>query len=120
MPEKFDQNGEWKFEFIPEFADCIARIASGWSRLEYDLNTCIWALADTRPALGACITSQLGSLHSHLNALLSLAKLRQVPSSIIDDLNKFSQAVRDAQDKRNRAIHDIWLKTNGFPNTWVV
>jgi hypothetical protein len=63
-----------------------------------------------RPALGACITAQLGSLHSRLNALLSLAKIRQIPQSIIDDLNRFSQDVRDAQDKRNRTIHDVWLE----------
>ena len=55
MADKFDQDGKWNFAFIPAFADCIARVASVWARLEYDINVTIWALADTRPALGASI-----------------------------------------------------------------
>jgi hypothetical protein len=56
MSDDFDEEGQWKFAFIPEFADCIARVASSWARLEYDVNVAIWKLAELRPALGACIT----------------------------------------------------------------
>jgi hypothetical protein len=110
MADKFDQDGKWNFAFIPAFADCIARVASVWARLEYDINVTIWALADTRPALGACITSQIFTLQARLDALLALAKIRQLDSSIIKQINKFADDSRGGQEIRNRIIHDMWLQ----------
>jgi hypothetical protein len=115
MPDDFFEDGKWKFAFIPEFADCIARIASLWARLEYDVNASIWALAELRPALGACITAQIYTLQGHLSALLALAKLREVDAILIKRINKFADDVRVGQDIRNRVIHDLWLNDRGTP-----
>jgi hypothetical protein len=109
MSETPDQPQKWEFEFIPEFADCIARIASCWSRLEYDVNATIWSLAEMRPAIGACITAQILSLHNRLIALIALANLRRVEKDIIARLNRFSDRVREGQQIRNRILHDQWL-----------
>jgi hypothetical protein len=69
MPISYDENGDWKFSFVPEYADCIARVCSVWARLEYDVTVCIWKLADMRPAIGACVTSQIFTLQNRLSAL---------------------------------------------------
>lgn len=113
--EDFFEDGNWQFRFIPEFADCIARIASLWARLEYDLNVVIWKLADVRPALGACMTAQMYTFSAKLNALLSLAKLRQVDEKLIKKINCFSKDFRDALETRNRTLHDLWLNDRLAP-----
>ena len=115
MPIGYDDGGRWKFSFIPEFSDCIARIATCWARLEYDVNAAIWALAEVRPALGACMTSQIYVFNARLSALLALAKVRRVDEAIITRINKFAEKVRAGQDKRNRAVHDIWLNDQKTP-----
>lgn len=115
MPVGFDQDGKWEFAFVPEFADCIARIASLWARLEYDIDVCIWALADIRPALGACITAQIYTTNGRISALLALADVRNLDPRIIGKVNKFASAYRDALDARNRTIHDLWLKDQRQP-----
>jgi len=115
MPVGYDEKGKWKFSFIPEYADCIARVANVWARLEYDVSVAIWALADVRPAIGACITSQVFTLRSKLDALLALAKLRRVDGAIIREINKFADDARGGQEIRNRIIHDQWLQDNINP-----
>jgi len=117
MAAGYDQKGKWKFSFIPEYADCIARVATVWARLEYDVSVSIWALADVRPAMGACITSQVFTLRGKLDALLSLAKLRKIDAAIIKKINKFADDVRGGQEIRNRIIHDQWLQNNYDPST---
>ena len=109
MAEKLDQD-QWEYAFIPQFADCIARVASVWARLEYDVSAVTWELADVRPALGACLTSQIFTLQNRLAALLALAKLRQLDPAIIKRINKFSEEVRVGQEIRNRIVHDQWLR----------
>jgi len=104
MSDSFDQQSEWQFAFI---ADCIARVTSCWAGLEYDISATIWALAEMRPALGTCVTSQIYTLQGRLGAVLALAKLRRVDQDIIDRLNRFSDRIREGQDQRNRIIHNL-------------
>lgn len=84
--------------------------------MEYDVSVAIWALADVRPAIGACITSQIFTLRSKLDALLSLSKLRKVDESIIKKINRFADDSRGGQEIRNRIIHDQWLIDNLNPD----
>jgi hypothetical protein len=112
MPQPPEQPAEWAFSFVPEFADCIARIASCWARLEYDMNASIWSLSETRPAFGACITSQIYTTQGRLNAILALGKFRQLDARLMKRLNKFSEKIRIGQDVRNRTVHDMWLNDN--------
>jgi hypothetical protein len=104
MSDSFGQQSEWQLAFI---ADCIARVTSCWAGLEYDISATIWALAEMRPALGTCVTSQIYTLQGRLNAVLALAKLRRVDQDIIDRLNRFSHRIREGQDQRNRIIHNL-------------
>ena len=83
------------FHFPPAYADCLAHISANWANLEYMINSSIWELAETRPALGACITAQIVSLHRKLSALLALMKLREMDDGLITKVNKFSERVRE-------------------------
>jgi hypothetical protein len=103
------------FRFMPEYADQIAHANNNWTFLEYYVNSSIWALADVKPALGACMTSQIYTMNGRLSALLSLLKVRRASQKIIDKVNKFAANVRDAQDARNRTAHDMWLLDNYNP-----
>jgi hypothetical protein len=104
------------FRFIPEFADKIAHAVNNWAYLEYYVSASIWALAEVRPIIGACMTAQMFSLHSKLDGLLAIMKLRQVPQGLLDRVNKFHSAVRDAQEARNRLAHDLWFVDNFDPS----
>ena len=103
------QQAQEEFHFPPEYADCIAHVAANWSGLEYMVNASIWELADVRPSLGACLTSQIGSLNARLSALLALMKLRSVDQKLVTRVNKFCATVREPNELRNRIIHDQWV-----------
>jgi hypothetical protein len=109
------EDDKWKFAFIPEFADCVARVASVWARLEYDVSVAIWALANVQPALGACITSQMPTLQGRIATLLALGKLRLLDQDIVKRINKFVDDVPGGQEIRNRISHDQWLRDQERP-----
>ena len=102
--------------FPPEYAELIARIVTNWSSLEYGINQTIWALANTPQAYGACITSQLTSLHTRLSALLALMKVRKCSEKLISRVNKFADDARAPNELRNRVIHDPWLNSFEIPS----
>jgi hypothetical protein len=113
MPDQSQQQPE--FVFIPEYANLIAHVASSWATLEYYVADSIWQLAELKPAIGACITTQIFGLGGKFAALLALLKLRQAPESLITKVNKFTETVRGPQERRNRIIHDAWLMDNENP-----
>lgn len=100
-------------EDIPSSCACrIGQIAADWGALEFQVNEAIWSLAGVYPALGACITAQIFTLDSRLNALLSLLKARQADAKLIERVNKFKERARGPADRRNRNIHDPWTVTS--------
>jgi hypothetical protein len=92
-----------------EYAKCIAHAALDFGTLEYQANDVIWRLASIHTALGACITAQIFTLDNRLKAILALMKLRQMDQKLIDRVNRFSERVREANELRNRILHDMWL-----------
>ncbi len=99
------------FEFPTEYAQCIAKIISYWSALEYNINLSIWHLAGVYPAIGACITEQIYTLDGRLKAIQSLLELRRAPSDLLRKVNKFKQKSYKSQAIRNRVAHDTWHRT---------
>jgi hypothetical protein len=114
MPQQTDQPNT-QFRFLPEFSECIAEAANNWSYLEYFISASIWELADVRPAIGACMTQQIFTLHARIDALLAMLKLRRADQKIIDRVNRFQSKIREAQEARNRLVHDLWLNDNLNP-----
>jgi hypothetical protein len=96
------------FDFPADYAQCIAKITSYWSALEYNINLSIWHLAGVYPAIGACITEQIFTLDGRMKALFALLRLRQAPDNLIKRVNKFAEKSRKAQAIRNRIAHHTW------------
>ena len=88
------------------FHGAVGVIASGWAMLEFQMNQCIWLLADLNPVAGACITAQIVPLGSRIDCLLALMKLRSIDPKWIVKLNAFKQMAYGTGEKRNRLIHD--------------
>lgn len=107
-----DTENSSPFKFLPEYADCIANVASSWATLEYHISSAIWGICKLEPVAGACVTSQIYTVQGKLSALLALLKLHQAPEALVTRVNKFSERVRGPQEMRNRIIHDIWLVNN--------
>jgi hypothetical protein len=93
------------FDFPDDYAQCIAKIVSFWSALEYNINLSIWHLAGIYPAIGACITEQIYTLDGRTKALLALLKLRRASDELVRRVNRFSEKSRKAQDIRNKIAH---------------
>jgi hypothetical protein len=92
----------------------IGKVADAWSDLEFEIDRLIWHLLETNQALGACVTSQMVSVHPRLTALGSLVRLWEVGKPLLDELATLDGTARGLSDRRNRMIHDkrmIWWKT---------
>jgi hypothetical protein len=90
----------------PNFYGVIGNIASDWALLEYLVNQCIWRAAFLDEQLGACITAQIFSFRSRLEALVLLLRAREVSPKLLGDVNKFVRDAQEITDARNRAVHD--------------
>ncbi len=92
----------------PDLLNLLGHATSSWSSLEFAINDVIWKLADTPPALGACLTTQIYTIDGRLRALLSLLKLYRFSERTISAVNKYVEAIRGPSELRNRLIHDRW------------
>jgi hypothetical protein len=90
------------------FHTLSGRIASQYALLEHSINQTIWRLAEVQPALGACITTQIGSTTSKLKTVVALLSLRDSSEHLIKKVNEFTQKNYSIADLRNRAVHDPW------------
>lgn len=111
LPEQQPQG----FRFLPEFAEAIAEAATSWAALEYAVNAAIWVLADVKPGLGACLTAQIFTMNARMDALISLLNLRRVDKKLVKAANVFASSMREAQDARNRTVHDYWMNDRHEP-----
>ena len=103
-------------EFDPQFYHVIGNITSDWALLEYRINQCIWRLAQIEhDPLGACITAQITTFQSRIEAMRLLAMERGISKRHIQKINKFSEDARPLLEARNRAAHDPIGTENGKP-----
>jgi hypothetical protein len=68
----------------------IGRVTTTWALFESKVDTMIWDLAGVDSRLGACMTTQIGSIHGRFRALLSLLHEAQVPELLIKIAKKLS------------------------------
>ena len=97
----------------------IGRVASRWAALEHRFDHMIWKLAEVEPALGACITTQLGGIHSRIKVLVALLGLRNGSEVVIKDINKLSASIHGELEQRNRIVHDVWAVTKALEVTQI-
>jgi len=83
----------------------IGRITTTWAKFEHWIDQAIWILADIDPRKGACITSQVGSIHGKFRALLALMEEAKRPKPAIDAANQLSTKAANVVNVRNRFAH---------------
>jgi hypothetical protein len=81
------------------------RVALAWAAFELHIDRVIWALAGIEPDPGACLTSQIASIHNRFRSLISLVKLRGADESLIKRLNQLSNESSKLVLKRNLVVH---------------
>ncbi len=86
----------------------IGHVAVRWSRLEANIATQLWRLADVDDGPGACLTSQIVGVSRLLDALRSIVIFRGGSTGLVSKLQKFAAKSYGLVEKRNRVIHDDW------------
>ena len=97
----------------PSYA-LIGQITMRWSFIEEFLDICIGTMADTNPAITACITAQMMGHGPRCLTIKALAHWRGL-SEIEKATDVLQNTLYEASERRNRAIHDLLLietKTN--------
>jgi hypothetical protein len=89
-----------------EYLAAMGRVAAAWAILDFELDMTICDFAQTPQFLGICVTSQIFSTPSRLNALGALLRAHGLPQGRIKWLDKFQQKTHGLARKRNRAVHD--------------
>jgi hypothetical protein len=97
----------------------MGRVADIWADLEFAIDHVIWKLMRTDQAFGACVTSQMISIHPGSKALMALLSLHEVDSRVIKALSSVLGQCSGLSEERNRLIHDKRL-LSGLPGTKVI
>ncbi len=93
----------------------VGRVASAWAGYEHDLDFAICCFLG-RGVLGPqqernclCVLTQMLGATPRLKAIIALhQELPERKKKIHDSLVKLLQTNYKVQDKRNRAVHDVW------------
>ena len=89
----------------------IGQVAISWSFMELIIDAQTWKYAELDETLGACLTAQIAGSGRKLDALFALIRCRFKPSDKLEGrFNKFSEATTGLAERRNRVIHDPWIK----------
>ena len=90
----------------------IGRVARSWGHLEHMVDVILWDAAGVPHQIGACITSQFGSIHPKLKALGALLLLLGVNPAIRKKVETFQAKLYDIGDRRARTVHDARLQNS--------
>jgi hypothetical protein len=100
-------------EYDPVFATycaAIGHVSTHFAKFELLINEMIWLLANVGIDEGACITAQIPSPLSRLRAFVALVAVRGGQGNLINELNSFSVRADSLARRRNRVVHDPWIK----------
>jgi hypothetical protein len=86
----------------------IGQISARWAHLEQALDFCIGTLADIQDPITSCITAQMMGHVPRCLTIKALAHWRGLPE-IVKDTDILQNSLHDVSERRNRAIHDIFL-----------
>lgn len=70
----------------------IGRITTTWAKFEHWIEQAIWILADVDARKGACMTTQIGSIHGKFRALIALMAEAGRPPEALKVADKLSSA----------------------------
>lgn len=91
---------------VDVYIERIGRITTTWAGFEHQIDLTIWALAGLSKRKGACITTQIGSVHGRLRALKALMIEQNTPQLFRDELNKLdAKFIQPSLKDRNQFAH---------------
>lgn len=83
----------------------IGKVIDAWGDLEFEVDRVIWELMGAPQPFGACVTSQLISIHPKLRALRALLHLWSA-DDLADQVGSFASGMYELTELRNRTVHD--------------
>jgi hypothetical protein len=85
----------------------IGRAAVSWAFFESIVDGWSLNIAGIHLRPGLCFTAQIYGIGRKLETFISLARLRQLPSTLVVKLEDFYRRAKGAGGKRDRIVHDI-------------
>ena len=83
----------------------IGRLTTTWAKFEHWIDQALWALANVHDREGACLTSQIGSIHAKFRALQALMAEAQRPQFIQDEVASMAGEAARVVLIRNKFAH---------------
>lgn len=83
----------------------IGRITTTWAKFEHWVDVAIWYLSDVDDRKGACITTQLGSIHAKFRALESLMVEAERSEQILKAVRSIAGQAAEVVRVRNKFAH---------------
>jgi hypothetical protein len=83
----------------------IGRITTTWAKFEHWIEQAIWLLAGVDPRKGACMTTQIGSIHGKFRALIGLMAEAGRPSEAIKEASQMEDEAGAVVRIRTRFAH---------------
>jgi hypothetical protein len=83
----------------------IGRVTTTWAKFEHWIDQAIWLLAGVDPRKGACITTQIGSIHGKFRTLVGLMTEASRPPEAIKEANQLSEDAAKVVQIRTRFAH---------------
>jgi len=83
----------------------IGRLTTTWAKFEHWIDQALWALAEVDDRHGACLTSQIGSIHAKFRALQALMAEAQRPQKIQKEVASMAGQAAEVILVRNKFAH---------------
>ncbi len=88
-----------------EYLTLVGDIATQFAAFESVVDETIWTIANLNRRMGACITSQIISVHTKFRILRALLHEVEAQPSINQQLNDLEERARKNSDHRNKYVH---------------
>ena len=83
----------------------VGRITTTWAKFEHWIDVAIWYLAGLDDRKGACITTQLGSIHAKFRSLQALLVEADRPKTIQKEVARLADHAASVVKIRNKFAH---------------
>ncbi len=105
-------------EARPELAVLVARVATGWSRVELSFGHLVVELLGAHAHAGMKMYKALSGAAAQRAVLRAVARDR-LPASLIDELEALLRTAKSVGSKRNDVVHGLWETSEQMPDALV-
>lgn len=87
----------------------IGRVAAQWAYFETVIDGWLHTFANVKAHVGVCFTAQFLGPRARIDAFIALVKQSGASKRWNQQLEDFAKDVVAIGEKRNRAVHDVWV-----------